>query len=159
MGRKTKAQRERAKKRTVTTPDGSEVQTPRKPRSQFPVNAKKPMQPRPNPITEALKSQGGVDKVQDILKGFSKLGNTVNPEARAQASTRMKAVLDMLNSKPGPILEQLRGLGIEVTVVHNVRGNPEFDTVVIKVADLERADREIASRGTLYDQVWKGSQE
>lgn len=160
MGRQTKKQRDRKaqQKRTVTTPEGVEVVQPR---SQFPKGAKKPLRP-PTPHRERDQRHSGTvppaAAVGEFFKNMAASAGKVTPEQREEASRRLKAVLDMLQVKPQPILQQLKDIGVPYTTVHNVRGNPQYDTVVMKVTDLEEADRRIAGRGTLYDQMYKEGQ-
>lgn len=163
MGRQTKKQRERkaAQKRTVTTPSGTEVVQPRKQRSQMPGTAKAGYRP-PVEHKEIRKNPQVNSTVADGLKHFlggMKGKSATSPEQREQASHRLKVVSDMLRAHPAPILEQLKQVGVPIAVVHNVRGNPEYDTVVIKVADLQAADARIAKQGTLYEQIWKASEQ
>lgn len=159
MGRQTKKQRERKAgvKRTVTTPDGSQVQAgPRQ--SKMPKAAKQGVRP---PTQHVLRSgptgtpAGSSNPLEALLKAFSRGASGVTPEAKAAASHRMARVLDMLNLKPTPILEQFSQIGLPYTIHKNVQGDSRYDTVVILVSDLEAADRRIASRGTLQEQIWE----
>ena len=86
--------------------------------------------------------------------------NAVPSDIQKQAAIeRLKALTDILQSKPTPILEQLTAIGIEYKIVHNVPGDPRYDTVVILMEHIKQAEAEIANRGTLYEQIYKKSQE
>lgn len=70
------------------------------------------------------------------------------------AVKRLKALTELLQAKPKPILEQLTEIGVPFEKIENVAGHPEFDTVVIKMEDIKKADQDLISRGTLYDQMY-----
>lgn len=159
MGRKTKAQRNKAVKRTATAnPDSTKAVNAAKAVSKMPRTANVGVRHRP--VAHKNGTEARKQAASSIAKSFKAItNNAASSEVREQASRRMKAVLDMLNVKPAPILEQLKQIGVPFTIVQNVRGEPKYDTVVMKVSDLEAADREIAAKGTLYSQIYNESGE
>lgn len=182
MGRKTKRQRERkqAQRRAGNNSDQvllDEGQATvdvnvgyRRPRVQpagmgAPPNRRGPYPrrsdaTRDHPIVEAFRQIG-----ENLAAARDRQGNLPprkashvrpSPLQQDQARRRLEALNTFLQAKPVPILDQLKGLGVPFNVAHNVPGDRKYDTVVIKLVDLEEADRKIASKGTLYEQLYKG---
>lgn len=179
MGRQTKKQRERKQRKATpqkAQPVVSQMPSTTKrgvPRSQVrkttpeerqrpPVTAERfnPVQGE-HPIVEVFRAIGRTAKENPRVQQSRSAGKTaagVKPSAIQQdeARRRLESLNEMLMARPKPILEQLKEIGIPYQVMRNVPEDRQYDTVVIKVEDIKAADRKIAGRGTLYEQLYKG---
>jgi hypothetical protein len=73
------------------------------------------------------------------------------------AASRIQKVAELLKANPKPILEQLKDVGINPIAVRTPNAPNEYpDGVVLFLEEIQKADAEIASRGTLYSQIYGG---
>ncbi len=124
-------------------------------RSQMPKTAKTGVQ-------QPRKSAAQSDQAQAFMESLRQFGDRIKNQTpqdaeKAQAvRRRLEALMQFLQKEPVPILDQLRALGIAVKVCHNVPEQPQYDTVVLLLREIQAADAKIKSEGTLYDQLYKG---
>lgn len=83
-------------------------------------------------------------------------GAKPSPVQVDEAYKRLKALNDLLVAEPKNVLDYLEELGINCQLVKNVQGDPLFDTVVMSMEDINKANAEIARRGTLKQQLERG---
>ena len=156
MGRKTKAQRERKAKKVpganqVVIDPTTTVTLPR--RSQMPSGAKMPL--RRADVKAAAQQRPDISKLMETFKSVGIARNS-DPVARQKAGDRMKAVLDLLKAQPKPILEQLTEIGVPYFAVRTPNAKTEHpDAVVLMLNDIKAADVKLASKGSLYAQMYK----
>ena len=168
MGRQTKAQQARKKAKQANRIQASATATKGQgtPATKFPYGLRgvkikpfigadgKPVRPTLKETLESLREtlsniEGGgfkpIGKVQD---------SRMYPDTARQT---MAKLMEMLQAKPLPILEQLKQVGVTVTYCR-LPGSTSLhpDGAVLKLEEVQRADRQIASRGSLYDQIYGG---
>ncbi|QCG78182.1 hypothetical protein SEA_CANDLE_75 [Mycobacterium phage Candle] len=178
MGRKTKKQKQRAKAKAT------QAQTPAakpKAKSQMPSGAKKSLRVVNGPSTPQEDAAAKLQKLAETLRSAgTTLGDPrrrpsqmpqqqLRPEVgkfkkakpseyqQEQAVLRLQALQNFLHAKPKPILNQLEELGVRIVPFQASFGPDGIEqAMLIPMQDIARADAEIASRGTLYDQLYRG---
>lgn len=70
---------------------------------------------------------------------------------KEEAIRRLRALTELLQAKPKPILQQLTEIDVPYQVTQQENGD---DFITVRMKDIERADADLASRGTLYEQMY-----
>lgn len=158
MGRQTKAQQARKKAKTVKIDEGTSVEVPQSDSGpkQHKVHPGTAEQARIAQAATAFAEQLRLaqQKAQQRAKQTAAGNAPPATDQQVQAMHKLKALADLVQARPRPILEQLSNVGINWVRVRNVISDPTYDTIVMKVADIEEADSKLLQQGSIHDQLY-----
>lgn len=158
MGRQTKAQQARKRAKAVKIDESTTVEMPETPSGPkaHKVHQGTAEQARIAQAATAFAEQLRLaqQKAQERAKQTAKGNAPPATDAQVQAMHKLKALADLVQARPRPILEQLSNVGINWVRVRNVQGDASHDTIVMKVADIEEADLKLLQQGSIHDQLY-----
>lgn len=164
MGRQSKAQRNRKKKlkpeqqSTLSSTTTQKTQRSSKPTGLNPPEEFRPIGGFDRNGGPSLQTAGGTDRLRAVQERMSKQGRTPPSAEQVQAANdtmqQLQKLLEIVSSEPKSLLSVLDDAGVAWTRIKNVPGDDQYDTIVIAIKDLRAGDAFVASRGSLYKQVY-----